>query len=243
MSAAKAAIIAQLKKEIASMQGYKSCSNSDVPAPGLGQMLHAFPGSQFPWGVVHEFLYDSPEDAAATNGFVSGLLATLMQKDGMSIWVGPSQHIFPPALKAYGIDPDKVIFIQLQKEKEILWTMEEALKCQGLAAVIGDVQGISFTASRRLQLAVEKSKVTGFLLRQTNRSQVTTAFITRWKITAVPAVTIPGLPGVGFPCWNVQLEKVKNGKPGNWLIAFQSGNFRSFNKLIVVPRQVQTKTG
>lgn len=40
--------------------------------------------------------------------------------------------------------------------------MEEALKCGGLAAVVGEVQDISFTASRRLQLAVEQSGVTGF---------------------------------------------------------------------------------
>lgn len=243
MSAAKAVIIAQLKKEIAGMQGYQSIIKTDVEGPALGPLLQAFPGKQFPWGVVHEFLHDTPENAAATNGFVIGLLATLMQKDSISIWVGPSQQIFPPALKAFGVDPAKIIFIRLQKEKEILWTMEEALKCQGLAAVIGNVQGISFTASRRLQLAVEKSKVTGFLIRQINRTQVTTAFISRWKITTAASVHAPGLPGVGFPCWNVQLEKVKNGKPGNWVISFQSGSFRFINKLIVVPRQLQAKTG
>lgn len=243
MSAAKAAIIAQLKNEIARMQGYKTGNSNELPVPSLGPVLQAFPGKQFPWAVVHEFLYDGPENAAATNGFISGLLGTLMEKNGISIWVGPTQQIFPPALKNFGINADKIIFIKLQKEKEILWTMEEALKCEGLAAVIGDVPGISFTASRRLQLAVEKSKVTGFLLRQTNNRLVTTAFVCRWKITTAPAITIDDLPGVGFPCWNVQLEKVKNGKPGNWLIAFHSGSFRSINKLIVVPRRLQTKTG
>jgi protein ImuA len=34
--------------------------------------------------------------------------------------------------------------------------MEEALKCEGLAAVIGEIKEISFSDSRRLQLAVEQ---------------------------------------------------------------------------------------
>ena len=38
----------------------------------------------------------------------------------------------------------------------MLWVIEEALKCEGLAAVIGEIKELSFTQSRRLQLAVEK---------------------------------------------------------------------------------------
>jgi len=34
--------------------------------------------------------------------------------------------------------------------------MEEALKCAGLAAVIGEVREMDFKQSRRLQLAVEQ---------------------------------------------------------------------------------------
>ena len=41
-----------------------------------------------------------------------------------------------------------------------MWAIEEALKCDGLAAVIGEMKELSFTNSRRLQLAVEKSHVT-----------------------------------------------------------------------------------
>ena len=44
--------------------------------------------------------------------------------------------IFPPALKSFGIAPDKIIFIDLKKEKEILWAMEEALKCDGLQQLL-----------------------------------------------------------------------------------------------------------
>ena len=77
-------------------------------------------------------------------------LSALMRNGGASSLDQFIQRtIFPPALKFFGIAPDKIIFIDLQKEKDILWAMEEALKCDGLAAVIGEMQELSFTASRR----------------------------------------------------------------------------------------------
>jgi protein ImuA len=33
------------------------------------------------------------------------------------------------------------------------------------------------------------------------------------------------MPGVGFPRWNVQLLKVRNGKPGAWQLEWEGGQF------------------
>ena len=121
--------------------------------------------------------------------------------------------------------------------------MEEALKCEGLAAVIGEIKELSFTDSRRLQLAVEQSQVTGFVLRNNPRSVNTTACITRWKISSLHSELSSGMPGVGFPRWNVDLVKVRNGKPGNWQIEWVAGKFRHITPIsLIVPVQ-QKKTG
>ena len=166
-----------------------------------------------------------------------------MSSDGAVIWISASRIIFPPALKSFGIAPDKIIFIDLQKEKEIMWAMEEALKCKGLSAVIGEMQELNFTASRRLQLAVEQSKVTGFILRRNPRSINTTACITRWQITSAQSELMDDLPGVGFPRWNVELLKVRNGYPGKWQIEFAAGHFRHISKAVAIPLVQQKKTG
>jgi protein ImuA len=194
-------------------------------------------------GAVHEFLCAGAEDAAATGGFIAGILATLMRSGGVSLWISSSRTLFPPALKSFGIDPEKIIFIDLQKEKDILWTMEEALKCGGLATVVGEMQEISFTASRRLQLAVEQSQVTGFILRSNNRNCNTSAFITRWKITSLPSLLADDMPGVGFPRWNVELLKIRNGKPGAWQIEWVAERFRHIAKITSLPVTQQKKTG
>jgi protein ImuA len=243
MNTTKADIIAQLQREILPLQGFKTTCNNAVQDVGLGIIKNAFPNATFPLGAVHEFISDTAEDAGATGGFVSGLLSSLMQSNGASVWISAARTIFPPALKSFGIAPDKIIFIDLKKEKQILWTMEEALKCDGLSAVICEIPELSFIASRRLQLAVEQSRVTGFILRRNPRSLNTTACVTRWKITPLPSELADGMPGVGFPCWNVELLKVRNGYPGKWKIEFSAGRFRHISKTTVIPFKQKQKTG
>src|SRR3989442_913039 len=154
-------IITQLQKDILPLQGYKTISPNTCINIGFSPIEAAFPNTTFPVGCMHEFLSASAEDIAATNGFVACLLSRLMQFGGVCIWISASRTLFPPALKTFGVEPDQIIFIDLKKEKDVLWTMEEALKCDCLTAVSGELKEISFTESRRLQLAVEQSKVTG----------------------------------------------------------------------------------
>ena len=225
MELVKRDIIARLQREVLSLQGYKPASAGEEVDLGWGEVEHAFPNSTFPLSPVHEFLHDGPESAAATSGFISCLLSTLMRKRGACLWISSSRMLFPPALKFFGIEPDQIIFVDLRKEKDVLWALEEGLKCNALAAVIGEVKDIGFTASRRLQLAVESSGVTGFLIRQSTPSTKTIASVSRWRIQSLPSELDEGMPGVGFPRWNVELSKVRNGRPGIWQLEWRAGEF------------------
>lgn len=240
MTVNKTDIIAQLKKDILPLQGFKNPLRVAVMDAGLGIINSAFPNKVFPAGAVHEFIATNAGDAAASYGFITGIAATLIKQNGVMVWISSKRNIFPPALKTFGIKPEQVIFIQLKNQKELLWVMEEALKCEGLAAVIGEITEIDFTTSRRLQLAVEKSRVTGFILRRNPKYINTTACLTRWEITAAPSEI--NMPGVGFPRWNVELLKVRNGKPGKWQLEFAGGKFRHISKLATITEQ-KRKTG
>ena len=220
----KADILKGLQTDILRLQGFKSSSNV-----ALGYWFRAnqdaFPNSSFPLGAVHEFLSAQREDAASTNGFIAGLLSSLMGSNGATLWISSSRTLFPPALKSFGIEPDRFIFLDLQKEKDVLWAMDESLKCSALSAVIGEMREIDFTASRRLQLAVEQSQVTGFILRNNYRHLNTTACVSRWKITPLPSDVNDGMPGIGFPKWRVELLRMRNGKSGTWDIQWINGMF------------------
>lgn len=204
----------------------------------LGPVRTAFPNSSFPLGCVHEFLSGNPENGASTGGFVSALLTSLMNNNGSVLWISSSRKIFPPALKSFGIEPDRVIFVDLLKEKDVVWAMDEALKCAALTAVVGEVKDIDFTVSRRLQLAVEKSKVTGFVIRNNKSQPGTTACVSRWKITQLPSEDIDGLPGIGFPKWRVELLRVRNGKPGAWDVCWKENAFHFFMESKESPQRI-----
>ncbi len=243
MAATKADIIAQLQRDILPLQGIRVASKNPQLDAMLGQMRNAFPGASFPLGAVHEFISNTPEDSAATSGFIAGILSSVMRNRGALIWISTSRTIFPPALQSFGISPDRIIFIHLHREKEVLWTMEEALKCKGLSAVVGEMQELNFIASRRLQLAVENSRVTGFILRRNPRTVNPTACLTRWQVSALQSETGDDMPGIGFPRWNVELLKVRNGTPGKWEIEFAEGRFRHISKVASMPFVQKKKVG
>ncbi len=225
----KADIINKLQREVLSMQGFKKSLQGQQLFTGLGTIEKAFPDRIFPTGAVHEFISNAVEGNAATNGFIAGLTGCLMQKGGVCIWVGMGRTIFPPTLKFFGIDPERVIFIDLSRRKDALWVIEEALKCDALAAVVGEIQELTFIESRRLQLAVEESKVTGFIHRFQPRNKNTVACVTRWQIEPLASMLSDDMPGVGFPRWNVQLLKVRNGKPGTWQIEWDENGFNDIS--------------
>jgi protein ImuA len=221
----RADIIESLQTDIIRLQGFKSSNNAKIDL-GLGPIKYAFPNATFPLGAIHEFLADRAEGSASTSGFISGLLASLMGSTGMTLWISSSRTLFPPALKNFGLEPDRFIFIDLQKEKDVIWAMDEALKCGALAAVVGEMREISFTASRRLQLAVEQSRVTGFILRSNTIHLSTTACVSRWKITSLPSEHVDDLPGIGFPKWRVELLRIRNGRSGAWNVQWVDGKFQ-----------------
>ncbi len=227
MSTTKHDILRQLQRDILSLQGFRPPSGEARIDMGLGPIISTFPNAVFPTGAIHEFISSGSETAAASAGFISGLTAALMRTGGACLWISTSRLIYPPALKQLGIEPDRVIFIDLKREKEIFWAMEEALACEGLAAVVGEVRELDFTTSRRLQLAVEKSRSTGFILRDRPRNLNPNATVARWKIQSIASETpVRGMPGVGFPRWSVELLRVKNGHPGKWQLEWAAGQFQ-----------------
>ena len=48
-------------------------------------MNMAFPNSSFPLGAIHEFIYSSEEEGAATSGFIAGITSRIMNKSGTLI--------------------------------------------------------------------------------------------------------------------------------------------------------------
>jgi protein ImuA len=227
-------IIQKLRKEILSLQGFKvNTVSSNVVK--LGPITNAFPNHSFPLGCVHEFFCARSEVMASTSGFIAGILSFMMKAGGTTLWIC-KEPVFPQALKSFGIDPEKIIFLYLKRPQEILWAIEEALKCNGFAAVVAELRHLNFIESRRLQIAAAKTHVTCFLIRQP--SSVTTASVARWKITPLPSSAADNMPGVGFLQWKVELLRGHAGKTGSWQVQWIDQSFQFiYTANVIVPEQ------
>jgi protein ImuA len=242
LTADKIAVARQLQAGINAMQGMGKIAH-EYARDGLAPFAAAFPGNVFPRAAVHEFISYEASDAAATTGFITAITGRLAAEGGLSLWVAGGRKIFPAGLKPFGIEPDSIVFINTTRPKEALWIIEEALKCEALTAVIGEVRELSFTDSRRLQLAVENSGVTGFIHRYCPKAENAVACTARWKIKALPSVSAEGLPGVGHSTWNVELFKVRNGRPHAWQVSWQGNCFTQLSDRHLVLPLNQRHTG
>ncbi|MES2828768.1 MAG: Error-prone repair protein ImuA [Bacteroidota bacterium] len=232
----KIELVTKLQEDILLWQGFSPKSLAKLSRVGLGAIEDAFPNRVFPRNAIHEFITVLPEQAAASDGFIAGLLAVLMEDGAACVWVSTNRRVFPASLRNFNVEPERIIFMDVKTEKDVLWITEEALKCEGLAAVVAEVNTLSLIESRRLQLAVEESGVTGFILRKDPKKTASTVATARWQIMPVPSKSEDALPGLGFPRWNVDLLKVRNGNPGKWLMEWAGDGFEE----VILPTELQS---
>jgi len=228
----KSELVHKLQQDILMWQGFKPASACKAERIGLGAIEDAFPGGIFPKRAIHEFITVIPEDSAASDGFIAGLLSALMKDGAACVWISTARGLFPASLSAFNVEPERIIFMDVATEKDALWIMEEALRCEGLAAVVAEVDSLSLIESRRLQLAVEESGVTGFILRKDARKMASTIATARWQISPLPSELEEGMPGLGFPRWQVELLKVRNGVPGNWIMEWAGEGFLEVERVL-----------
>jgi protein ImuA len=148
-----------------------------------------------------------------------------MPANGGIVWITKRKTVFPPGLVTFGLQPDRICFLDLSREKDALWAAEEALRCKPVTAVVAEIANIDLTASRRLQLAAEHNGAPAFLMRSNPKSLGATASVTRWRIKPLPSIAPDGLPGIGFTSFDVELLKVRGGRPGQWQLEWRGNAF------------------
>ncbi|MCA8933933.1 MAG: hypothetical protein KDA49_15770, partial [Rhodospirillaceae bacterium] len=145
---------------------------------GVPAIDQALPWRGLPRGMVHEILCRDAADGVPT-AFLLALVG-LQQRaqraaggDGTVLWVSCRQDLFAPALPVYGCDPAAFLFVRCASGADVLWAMEDGLRCPALAAVAGDVGALDFPLTRRLQLAANRGNVPLFLHRAQKGSALT----------------------------------------------------------------------
>jgi protein ImuA len=133
---------------------------------------------------------------------------------------------YGPGLEQAGIAPEELITVAATRPRDVLWAMEEALRCRAVGVVIGETaaHGIDQVAMRRLSLAAAAGGTLGLLLRMEPDGAYCAA-ATRWIVGAAPSFalsTAQRCRGVGPPRWAVCLMRNRRGRPGAWIVEWNS---------------------
>jgi protein ImuA len=248
---AEKSLLLDLRERVRRIERPAAAMHGVLPL-GVATIDRALPGGGLARGALHEILGagGDEEDSALAAAFTARILGRLILPTspsrpppipspacgggvgweqavrgevGVILWCLARPDLYGPGLAAHGLDPGRIVLVRAPRDGEILWAMEEGLRASGILAVVGEVGSLPAVASRRLQLAAERSGITAFLLRRwrdggqaARERALPNAAITRWRITALPSRTAPGVPGIGRPRWRVELLRCRGGEPASW---------------------------
>jgi protein ImuA len=172
--------------------------------------------------VLSEAFVAAATDASAV-GFV---LAGLQDNAAPILWVQDylsQKESGRPYLPGIGVK-HPIIRVCVSRPLDVLWAMEEGLRCKALACVIGEVWGdpkaLSFTATKRLALRSEAGGTPCWLLRRAAVSNLSAAR-ERWRISSLPSAIHPHDPqSPGSPRWRAELFRSRSTAPGTWVAQY-----------------------
>lgn len=205
----------ELRERIAHLEGGAARKSVVLPF-GVSAIDERLPGGGLSYGALHEIAGGGAGtvDGAAAALFAAGIAA---RAKGKVLWCLTRPDLFFPAIAQAGLHPDRVIFCEGDREEDVLASMEEGLSFGGLAAVVGELVRLPMVASRRLQLAAEKTGTIGLVVRRWRRQTEAsdfgnpTASTTRWRVSVLPSQELP-VAGVGRARWLAELIRVKAGE-------------------------------
>jgi protein ImuA len=241
-----AARIDRLRRELWALEAATGLAGEGgTPLPLGIPEIDAALGGGLGRGALHEIAATGEAATAAATGFALAL-ASLRGTSGNDergasdrnscsniIWIAEDLSLaengapYGPGLDGIGIAPERLIVVVAARSRDVLWAMEEALRCRAIGVVIGEMRphDIDQVATRRLSLAAAANGALGLILR-TAPDEEPSAAATRWIIGAAPSSLREGsnerLHGAGSPRLSAQLVRNRRGHLGAWILEWNS---------------------
>ncbi len=144
-----------------------------------------------------------------------------------------SGDFYGPGLYPLGIDPGRLIRVLPRNFEEAIWAAGEISRAGRIAFALMEVRGnphkLDLAVTRRLLLRCRTSHLPFFILRQAGLAQ-SSAVSTRWLVEPALSQHSSQDSGsdlvqtadrnrlMGMTAWNINLEKCRGGKTGDWTL-------------------------
>jgi protein ImuA len=217
----------------------------------LAAPIDAVLGGGLACGALHELAPAALMHLGAASGFGLAVAARASGHRGQVLWVatdfaaGEGGGPYGPGLDLFGLASSRLLVLRVPKPVDVLWAMEEALRCRALACVVAEMTGdgatADLTATRRLALAAREgagssgpgAQNSGFgLLIRHRTTSMPSAAATRWEIAG--ALSQPdAYGGLGRARFDLSLRKNRRGPSGRWIIEWDHHE-RAFQQALPV---------
>src|SRR5262245_14298092 len=164
-------MIDQLRQRLQALQKAPGIEDRPGTLPFGISAIDTILGGGLARGALHEIAATGEAHLPAAAGFALAVakraapLRLIWISEDMALAESGAPH--GTGLDAFGLAPEQLMTVSAAHRRDLLWAMEEALRCGATTAVIGEMRAgvIDGVAVRRLSLAAAESGTLALLLR------------------------------------------------------------------------------
>jgi protein ImuA len=157
------ALVASLRRQVEQIEKPRRASGSDLFPTGCDALDRLLPEGGWTRGTLVEWFVPREGAGAFTLALLSA--RSLAASGGLLVISDPAGEFYPPAAEALGIDLRQVVMVRPPTPADELWSIDQSLRCEGVALVWASLKQLGDHDFRRLQLAAEEGGTLGFLAR------------------------------------------------------------------------------
>ncbi|WP_417739196.1 ImuA family protein [Rosistilla oblonga] len=181
--AGKADVLSSLRKQLRRVEAARR-PESQAISSGIEPLDALLPQAGYPPGSLVEWI-DVGHAGGAAWLSLTGAVAAHRHTGGKVVIVDTERTFYPPAAIAAGLPADAIVLLQPKSREDLIWSLDQSLRCSAVAAVWGRVGNLQDNDARRLQLAAETGATLGMLLRPATAIRQTSWAEVRWQVRGV----------------------------------------------------------
>jgi protein ImuA len=187
-------LVEQLRTRIRAVETENRNDQGELIQHGCTELDRLLPNGGYPRGSLVQWLTAGGQGA---NYLALQLAGQACLAGGALVVIDPLREFYPPAAAAMGIELDNLIILQPTDKNDLLWSIDQSLRCPAVAAVCNIYGGLGIIDElwfRRFQLSAESSGCLGLLVQPLMAGRRPSWAEVQWLVHSSPSPSPSPLP-------------------------------------------------
>ena len=185
MSQSRQRVLSDLQSQLYRFEQGQRSNDSTVLSTGVAELDILLSGKGLRRGSVVEWLAAS--DGCGALSLALSVAHQACRQGGALVVIDPRRELYPPGIDDLGIDLERLLIVRPDTPQDCVWALDQSLRCQGVATVVGWVTHLDSRTFRRLQLSAEAGNGLGLLIRPAEARHEPSWAATRLFVEPLPS--------------------------------------------------------